>query len=380
MNLGGIEKALTTFLRAFNTKDNDVTLVLHDSKGVLHSELPLNNIRVFYTNSINASAMLSEDIRKLRIGQVCKGIWNRVLLRREQDWYARIMYTYRILERKLVFSGHFDCAISFTTDYSDLSMVAAADADKRICFVHGDATKGPRHARLNDPLVREMDKVYAVSQRAKELFVQMHPACKDTADVMHNVILAEDILKKAEAPVDDMIRDGVLTLCTVGRLSPEKGQQMVPEIAKMLREAGWNFRWYLVGDGGLRQELEQKIRELGLGEQVILLGGKQNPYPYMKNCDIYVQTSFSEAYGITVAEARVLCKPIVATDAPGVREQLVHGQSGFIADQMTSVSLYGYIDTLLKQPGLCKQFSEVLALQAQQETEEMQKLYSFIEG
>lgn len=379
LNLGGIEKALTTFLRAFNTAENDVTLVLHDSKGALHSELPLEHIRVFYVNSIDASALLREDLRKLRIGQVCKGIWNRMRLRREQDWYARIMYTYRILKRKLVFPGHFDCAISFTSDYSDLSMVAEADADKRISFVHGDATKGPRHARLNDPLVRKMDKVYAVSQRAKELFVQMHPACKDTADVMHNVILTEDIRKKAEEPVDDMIRDGVLTLCTVGRLSQEKGQQMIPEIAKLLREAGWNFRWYLVGDGGLRPELEQKIREMDLGEQVILLGGKQNPYPYMKNCDVYVQTSFSEAYGITIAEARALCKPIVATDAPGVGEQIRSGENGLIVDQMTPESLFDGIRKLLVNSVLQQKMIQELKDEQHLGEEPLQKLYDFID-
>lgn len=380
LNLGGIEKALTTFLKAFNTKENDVTLVLYDDNGVLHSELPLDHIRVFYVNSIDASAMLREDIRKFQLGQVCKGLWNRLMLRLDQDWYARIMYTYRILERKLVFPGHFDCAISFTTDYSDLSMVAAADADKRVCFVHGDATKGPRSARLNDHLVRKMDKVYAVSQQAKELFVQMHPACEETSDVIHNVILAEDILKKAEEPVDDMICDGVLTLCTVGRLSPEKGQQMIPEIAEHLRGAGWKFRWYLVGDGSLRSELEQKIGELGLQDQVILLGGKQNPYPYMKKCDIYVQTSFSEAYCSTTAEAKVLCKPVVSTDAPGMREQFSSGEDGLIVDQMTPGALFEGIQLLLENPELRRKFSQELSGRANQGLNEIQKLYNFIEG
>lgn len=378
LNLGGIEKALTTFLKAFDTKNNDVTLVLYDNRGVLHTELPLDNVRVFYTNTIDAAAMLREDIRRLRFGQVCKGIWNRILLRREQDWYARIMYTYRILQRKLVFPGHFDCAISFTTDYSDLSMVATADADKRVCFVHGDATKGPRAAELNDHLVQKMDKVYAVSQRAKELFVQMHPACKETADVMHNVILAEDILKKAEEPVDDMICDDILTLCTVGRLSPEKGQQMIPEVAELLRGTGWKFRWYLVGDGSLRPELEQKIGELGLQDQVILLGGKQNPYPYMKNCDIYVQPSLSEAYCSTTAEAKALHKPIITTDAPGMQEQFISGGNGLIVDHMTPKALFDGINTLMKNPQMRKQFSNALKQTNGGMPHEIAALYQFI--
>lgn len=380
LNLGGIEKALTTFLRAFNTNENEVLLVLHNSDGVLHAELPLDKIKVFYTNTISSSELLKEDIRKLRLGEVVKGIWNRILLRKETDWYAQIMHTYRILERKLVFPGHFDCAISFTSDYSDLAMVVAADADKRVSFVHGDATQGPRAARLNDHLLRKIDKIYSVSERAKELFLQMHPACAPSADVMHNVLLCDEIRAKAEQSAEGMLLDGKLTLCTVGRLSEEKGQQMVPKTAEYLKAAGWDFRWYLVGDGGLRSELERELAQRGLTEQVILLGARANPYPYMKNCDVYVQTSLSEAYCITVAEARILHKPIVATDAPGVSEQLTSGENGLIVDAMTAEAIAEGVRTLLDNPELMEKFRTALQTESQANTSELQKLYDLIEG
>lgn len=379
LHLGGIEKSLTTFLRSFNTKDNDVTLVLHDSEGVLHSELPLEHIKVFYTNSINASDYLKDDIRHLRVAEVAKGIWNRLMLRLDDDWYARIMYTYRIIRRGLVFPGHFDCAISFTSDYSDLSMIASVDADKRISFVHGDATHGRRAARLNDHLVRQMDKIYSVSEQAKDLFLQMHPDCKAAADVLHNVVIPDDIRKKAEAPAEGMIRDGTVTLCTVGRLEPVKGQQMVPEIAQMLRDAGWDFRWYLVGGGGLRKTLEEEITKRELQNRVILLGGKANPYPYMKNCDIYVQTSLSEAYCITVAEARILCKPIVTTDAPGLREQITDGENGIITAAMTPKALFDGIQDLLANPELRQKLTQRLEEEQHSEANPLQKLYDYIE-
>lgn len=378
--LGGIEKSLTTFLRAFNTKENDVTLVLFDGKGELQPELPAENLNIIYTSSINPSELLREDIKHCNIAEIVKGIWNRIMLRVDSYWYTRIMYTYRIIKRKLVFPGHFDCAISFTTDYSDLGMIVEANADKRVCFVHGDATKGPRAARMNDPLVRKMDKVYCVSQQAKELFLEMHPACDKAMDVMHNVILHEEIQEKANEPAEGMLLDGTITLCTVGRLSPEKGQQMIPEIAVRLKNVGWKFRWYLVGDGNLRPELEAEIVKRKLESQVILLGSKVNPYPYMKNCDIYVQTSFSEAYCITVAEARNLCKPIVTTNAPGVGEQIINGENGLIVDAMTPEDLFDGIEKLLKYPELQGKYTAELACQFQERDDELQLLYDFIEG
>lgn len=379
LNLGGIEKALTTFLCAFNTDENEILLVLHDSDGVLHAELPLDKIKVFYTNTISSAELLKEDLRKLRLGEAVKGIWNRILLRKETDWYARIVHTYRILERKLIFSGHFDCAISFTSDYSDLAMVVAADADKRVSFVHGDATQGPRAACLNDHLLRKIDKIYSVSERAKELFLQMHPACTPAADVMHNVMLYDEIREKAQQTAEGMVLDGKLALCTVGRLSEEKGQQMVPAAARILRDAGYDFRWYLIGDGGIRTQLEAEIEKEGLADCVILLGARANPYPYMKNCDVYVQTSFSEAYCITVAEARALHKPIVATDAPGVSEQLTSGENGLIVDTMTPEALAEGICTLLGNPELLEKFRTALQSESHDNTSELQKLYDLIE-
>lgn len=380
LSMGGIEKALTSFLRTLNTEDNEVLLVLHDTKGPLHQELDLAHVQVFYVSSISPSEIFKEDLKHLRLIQLMKGIYNRIRLRMESDWYGRIIYTYRILQRKLVFPGHFDCAISFSTDYSDLSMICAADADKRVCFVHGDTSKGTRATRRNDHLVRQMDKIYAVSQRAKELFLQVHPKCAKAADVLHNVIIPKDILSKSCAPADGMLLDGTTTLCTVGRLSQEKGQQMIPRVAQMLKEAGYTFRWYLIGDGALRPELEKQIGNLGLEDCVILLGAKPNPYPYVSNCSIYVQTSFSEAYCITVAEARILCRPIVTTDATGLREQINNGINGLIVEEMTPQALSAGILKLLSDSDLAQSFTSALTAQLQENSQPLQKLYDYIKA
>lgn len=378
LNIGGIEKALTTFLKAFDTKNNDILLVLHDSKGPLHAELPLENIQVFYTNQICTSEYLKEDIKHFRLIAMLKGIWNRVMIRLDPFWYAKIMYTYRMIKRGLIFDGHFDCAISFTTDYSDLSMALSVDADKRICFVHGDATKNRRAARLNDRLVRKMDKIYCVSEQAKELFLEAHPKCEKTMDVLPNVLLAEDIIKKASEPAEGMLSDGTLTFCTVGRLSEEKGQQLIPQIAQILKNEGRVFRWYLVGDGTLRPELEHQISAHDLQEQVILLGSKSNPYPYMNNCDIYVQPSFSEALCTTTMEAKILCKPIVTTDAPGMREQFTSKENGLIVDAMTAESLADGIRIILEDTEMTNRIISRLQSNRTSDSSPLKKLYDYI--
>lgn len=376
LGIGGIEKALTTFVKVFDTENNDVTLVLNNSNGELFPQLPTKNIHIFYTGSIDSAALLKDDIRHFRIVEIVKGIYNRIMLRLNRNWYARIMYTYRIIQRKLQFQGPFDCAISFTTDYSDLSMVLAANTDKHVAFVHADATQNPYIATLNDGLLRQFDKIYCVSESSKELFLKVHPGCVNAMDIFHNIVDADVVRHQGQQLADGMILDGTPTLCTVGRLSPEKGQMLIPEVALLLQKNGYRFRWYLVGDGSLRPQLEQMINKLGLNEHVILLGAKVNPYPYMKNCDVYVQTSYTEASCTTLREARLFGKKIVTTDFSSVQEQINDGRNGLIAKK-TPESLAEKIGEVLSNPECCRTEANV---KNEERESEMDRLYRYIEG
>lgn len=375
LGIGGIEKALTTFIKSFDTINNDVTLVLSDSKGELYQQLLTKDIHIFFTSSIDSAALLQDDVRHLRITEIAKGIYNRVMLRLNKNWYAQIMYSYRVIQRKLRFSESFDCAISFTTDFSDLSMVVAAKTGHRIAFVHADATQNPYIASLNDKLLQQIDKIYCVSESSKELFLKAHPRCVKTVDVFYNIVDAEEVLRQGELPAEGMILDETPTLCTVGRLAPEKGQDLIPETALLLRKAGYKFRWYLVGDGSLRPQLEAAIIELGLEDCVILMGAKVNPYPYMKNCNVYVQTSLTEAYCITLKEARVFNKFVVTTDFTSVQEQIEDGQNGLIAKK-TPASLAKKIGRVLNN---LEQY-RVDTASTEPKEREMEKIYRYIEG
>ena len=112
---------------------------------------------------------------------------------------------------------------------------------------------------------------------------------------------------------------------------------------------------------------------------MILLGAKSNPYPYIKNCDVYVQTSFSEAYCLTVAEARILCKPIITTDAPGLRDQIISGENGLIVDAMTPEALFDGIKTFIDHPEMREKFVDALCSESNSDISPLQKLYDYIE-
>jgi len=104
------------------------------------------------------------------------------------------------------------------------------------------------------------------------------------------------------------------------------------EACRILRDEGVNFRWYALGVGPLENEIRKLINDYQLEDYFILLGVKSNPYPYIKDCDIYVQTSKFEGFGLAIAEARMLNKPIVTTRFDAVYNQMIHGKNGLVVD------------------------------------------------
>ena len=379
LNLGGIEKSLTTFLKAFDTKRYDVTLVLNNKNGPLFEELNLSDIHTIFVNEFDTAQLIMNDIVHFRLIRLLKSLIYRLNLRITKDWYARIMYTYRIIEPTIDIPGHFDLAYSFTSDYSDLSIVLKVDASKRACMIHGDATRNPKHARMNDPLMRQMDKIFAVSNSAKDQFLVVHPTCADKMDIFYNIIDENDILRKSKERVDDIITDGTPIICTVGRLEDVKGQHLIPKVVALLYESGYPVYWYIIGEGSHRNIVEEEIHKYHVENAVIMLGARKNPYPYMKSCDIYVQPSLSEAFCITLMEARILHKPIVVTDVPGMREQFISGENGLVVTK-TSDALFKGVKDLLERPDMRKRFIDTLNEKRYTNTEEIKKVYALIES
>ena len=136
----------------------------------------------------------------------------------------------------------------------------------------------------------------------------------------------------------------------------------------------------MVGDGPVRKKIEAEIRNNNVTDNVILLGTQENPYPYIKASNIYVQTSYAEGWCLTAQEAKILCKPVVTTDLPVMREQFTHMENGYITKGISPESLFEGIKTLLDHPELCEKFVQNLSKETHDNTNELYKLYDFIEN
>jgi len=182
------------------------------------------------------------------------------------------------------------------------------------------------------PVWSGFDHVISISPSCTNSFLQKFPSLADRIIEMENILSPDFVRQQAELmDVTDSMEPDTVNLLSVGRYTNAKNYDNVPDIARRIIGMGHeNLKWYIIGFGDDEAKIRRKISEAGMEDYVILLGKKDNPYPYIKACDIYVQPSRYEGKCMTVREAQVLCKPIVITDYPTARSQVQDGVDGVI--------------------------------------------------
>ena len=217
-----------------------------------------------------------------------------------------------------------------------------------------------------------------VSTDLTKLFQGVFPEYRDRVITIRDIRSPQQILGMAQEQISLPVQAQV-TIVSVGRLTWQKGFILAVEAAALLRQRGVDFVWYIVGEGGERPALEEKIRTLQLHDRVILLGAKANPYPYIRAADIYVQTSKTEGYCLALAEARMLEIPCVTTDFDVVYEQMVDGENGLVVS-MTAQSVADGVQRLIDDPVLYDHIRQYQHQEKNGSTEEVEKVDWLLEG
>ena len=145
-----------------------------------------------------------------------------------------------------------------------------------------------------------------------------------------------------------------IQIVSVGRLEYAKGFDIGAKVAKVLKDKGYQFCWHVYGQGAMKNEIQQFIKDNELDEYYILEGLKTNPYPYMKNADLIVQPSRWEGKSIVLDEAKILGKAIVVTNYPSVTDQIIDGKTGIVTNKEPEDIATG-IENLICHKELCYQ-------------------------
>ena len=291
----------------------------------------------------------------------------------------RIFLFKHILKNYPNIEPEYDLAVAYAGPMEFISYFVAnkIKAKKKIQWVHFDITKIGVNYNFTRRIYSKYDKIFVVSEQAKEKFIENIPSLNNKTEVFYNIVSRNLVRQMSEG---ESFTDGFngIRILTVGRISQEKNQAMTIPILARLKSDGYNIRWYCIGDGSnYKNECEHLIKFYNLEDSYLILGTKTNPYPYMKDCDLYVQPSLHEGYCITLAEVRCFENPIIATNFTGAKEQLIETGCGLVSE-IDENDLYMKIKEILDNEKLREEIKSNLRNHILDTSKEIDKLYNTI--
>lgn len=437
LEIGGAESALIGLLQSFDFSKYNVDLFLHSHRGELISFIPkevnlLPEIPAYAAiekpmkevlfeclkfrikrderrvNSIeyrDKSVKISNDHKKYtlkeRISMLqvvygrMKAKWHyKLYIKKNHPKDGSAIYGYIgkyvtpfLLSLKHL--GEYDIAISFLTPHN--IVLEKVQAKKKMAWIHTDYSRIDVNADLELPVWNGYDRIVSISPDVTNTFLQTFPSLAPKVIEIENIISPSFVRERASLLSDDKINNdiikekGIINILSVGRFCEAKNYDNVPDICKRINyrlkahNSQYKVRWYLIGYGGDEALIRQKIEKEGMQDNVIILGKRSNPYPYIKACDIYVQPSRYEGKSITVREAQILCKPVVVTKYPTASSQIKDGIDGVIVPMDNDGCAKGIVDFILNTQ-LQKDIVEYLKNHDYGNMDEVNKIYPFVKS
>lgn len=390
LGLAGAETALLNLMSRFPKEGYRIDLFVLMAQGELKNRIPehVNLLNPSFSTEMIHSKEGRRDMKarivtsSLRGGSIFKNIpylfSNGIRMAKNEDRRWENMAWKVLSDGAERIRTEYDLAVAFLEGGSTYYVADHVRAKKKAAVLHVDYKKAGYFPALDRSCYDKFDRIFSVSKEVRQSFIKAWPSCEEKTALLFNIIDQQAIRRAAlegEGFSDDF--DGVRIL-TVGRLTPQKGYDFTIEVMAELKKKDLPVRWYVIGEGALREDLERKILETGLEEDFILLGAKENPYPYMKECDIYAHLTRFEGKSIAIQEALTLGKAVIASDCSGNREQIRDKEDGILCEYSKDVCVRE-LTGLIGDEGLRKSLGEAAGRIEYNGNEEIKKLTELME-
>lgn len=341
MTVGGVEKALLGMLSQFPEDEYEVTLVLQQKTGDFLTFIPESvkvieheewkNVRFLVENPLHVNALIA--LKQGKIVQAFYLLWLYLMTKIQKSYYPLHKYVQTLLSD---LPGDFDLAIDYAgpTSFTACFVAKHIHAKEKWTWIHFDIERFGIDSKVVENVYSAFKQINIVSREGKEHFDRCFPQFTPRTKVFYNIVDKDFVEYQADLLPNPYERiRAKIKICTVGRISKEKGQLITIQSLKMLIDKGYDVHWCYVGSGADLQKCKDLAQEYGILNHITFAGVQTNPYPWMKYCDIYVQPSVHEGYCITLAEAKIFKVPIVSTSFTGAKEQLCeYSQPNIIVD------------------------------------------------
>lgn len=386
LEIGGAEISLIGLLNAINTGQYDVDLFLYSHRGELLKQVPdavhlLPEIKKYDVIEKPIKEAIQKGFPDIALARLwAKYQFDRYAKRNQlKEGSAILQYVFDAVTPLLPDinpNTEYDLAISFLTPHN--IVLNKVKAKKKLAWIHTDYTKISVNVEKEIKVWSQFDHIVSISEDVTRSFLSVFPTLAGKIIEIANILSPRTVRAKALASkVDFPIQNERVNLLSVGRFTFAKNFDNVPDICRRILQEGCEVYWYIVGYGGDEQLIKEKIKEAGMEEHVILLGKRENPYPFIKACDIYVQPSRFEGNAVTVCEAQILCKPVVAVNYPTAHSQIKQGVDGIIVPQ-DNVGCAHEIVQFIKNKEHQQKIVDYLKEHDYGNEKEVQKLYSLM--
>ncbi|WP_028241928.1 glycosyltransferase [Pseudobutyrivibrio ruminis] len=343
MGSGGAQKSLLSFFQALErtgkTNDYNIDLVVVNPKGIFMNQIP-DYVNVIQAQKTLAWMGVESGDEYLKNNFSLLGLYGKIkfgINKKFNPWYTKLNS-----EQKLWASWNtlipnvkkkYDIAISYLNGYPNYYVIDKVQANKKVLWIHNEYQKLKYNINYDEIYYNKCDEIITISKECLDSFTEIFPQHKNKISVLENISLSSDIIDKSKSFVPEEFENYAgLKLLSIGRLNEQKGFDFAIEAAKILLDKGMDFKWLILGEGPDRKKLESLINEKGIEKCFLLLGIKDNPYPYIRYTDIFLQTSRFEGKSIVLDEAKILLKPIVVTNYPTVYDSIENGITGTIVN------------------------------------------------
>ena len=317
LEIGGAEKSLVNIIN-FLHQDYKIDLYLYEKKGPLIKKLP-SDIEIFE-------------------------------IKRSKFMYAKFKYikSYRKKEINKICNKKYDFLVAYLEGRLATLITEIDQNCKKIAWIHTDVAKHNIGIGYEEALdsYKKVDEIVFVSTYIKKSFLNKYDIPENKTKVISNIINAKEIIELSKEKV---IEKEIFTFVNVSRMRDEKRHDLLIDACKILKNQGFTFQMWLVGDGENYTKISQKVKELGLKSEIILWEIQENPYPFIASADCFVLSSDYEGQSLVVLEALILKKPIISTKIPVVEKILANNNYGIICNHNAKSLANGMIFMLNKR-------------------------------
>ena len=343
LKMGGVTKVLINMLKSLDNSDYNIDLlVLHYYKDML-IDLP-DNIKIIKGSKY--FHIVDQNLKSLLVNKDIKNIFRKCC-------FSFNIKT-NIIKRKIKkdrlknIKKQYDVEIAFGDGFPYL-YTSYGNSIKKIAWMHSDVAVRDYSARYYKNIknaLSKMDLCIAVSDKVATSYKNRYNIA--TVEVIPNIIDDYEIIKKSKLAPEVSFDKNQLNFISVGRLDYSKNYLMLLNVAKHLIDDGYKFKVYIVGDGEENVTLQKAIINLKMEKHFILLGRKDNPYPYVKNSDLFLLSSRYEGLPTVIIEALILHIPCISTEVAGIYE-ILNNSFGVITKN-TENDFYLNLKHLLDNP------------------------------